>query len=142
MRKSRKSETLTYPIQFKAEIKRFPPFSFVIHFLFVSLQLHLLEEAMMYIELYGANGRSTTYLKALLTLCFWTSKLPQSNTGQEQCRCDTTRGVVYTSRSVLRGLPMSSLAHFTGILYTPEWMFTLSVFLYGCGRPRSRTGRS
>ena len=111
-------------------------------FLFVSLQLHLLEEAMMYIELYGANGRSTTYLKALLTLCFWTSKLPQSNTGQEQCRCDTTRGVVYTSRSVLRGLPMSSLAHFTGVLYTPEWMFTLSVFLYGCGRPRSRTGRS
>ena len=111
-------------------------------FLFVSLQLHLLEEAMMYIELYGANGRSTTYLKALLTLCFWTSKLPQSNTGQEQCRCDTTRGVVYTSRSVLRGLTMSSLAHFTGVLYTPEWMFTLSVFLYGCGRPRSRTGRS
>ena len=38
------------------------------------------------------------------------------------------RGVVYTLRSVLRGLTMSSLAHFTGVLYSPAWMFTLSVY--------------
>ena len=35
----------------------------------------------------------------------------------------TPRGVVYTLRSVLRGLIMSSLAHFTGVLYTPAWVF-------------------
>ena len=38
------------------------------------------------------------------------------------------RGVVYTLRSVLRGLIMSSLAHFTGVLYSPAWVFTLSVY--------------
>ena len=40
----------------------------------------------------------------------------------------TPRGVVYTLRSVLRGLTMSSLAHFTGVLYSPAWVFTLSVY--------------
>jgi len=40
----------------------------------------------------------------------------------------TPRGVVYTLRSVLRGLAMSSLAHFTGVLYSPAWVFTLSVY--------------
>lgn len=35
----------------------------------------------------------------------------------------TPRGVVYTLRSVLRGLTMSSLAHFTVYLYTSTWMF-------------------
>ena len=54
----------------------------------------------------------------------------------------TPRGVVYTLRSVLRGLAMSSLAHFTGVLYTPAWVFTLSVYRIGCGRPRTATGRS
>ena len=43
----------------------------------------------------------------------------------------TPRGVVYTLRSVLRGLTMSSLAHFTGVLYTPAWVFTLSVYHHG-----------
>ncbi len=38
------------------------------------------------------------------------------------------RSVVYTLRSVLRGLNMSSLAHFTGVLYSPAWVFTLSVY--------------
>ena len=42
----------------------------------------------------------------------------------------TPRGVVYTLRSVLRGLTMSSLAHFTGVLYSPAWVFTLSVYSY------------
>ena len=41
----------------------------------------------------------------------------------------TPRGVVYTLRSVLRGLTMSSQAHFTGVLYTPMWVFSLSVYL-------------
>ena len=41
------------------------------------------------------------------------------------------RGVVYTLRSVLRGLTMSSLAHFTGMLYSPAWVFTLSVSCNG-----------
>ena len=40
----------------------------------------------------------------------------------------TSRGVVYTLRSVLRGLTMSSQAHFTGVLYAPAWVFTLSVY--------------
>ena len=40
----------------------------------------------------------------------------------------TPRGVVYTLRSVLRGLTMSSLAHFTGVIYSPAWVFTLSVY--------------
>ena len=37
---------------------------------------------------------------------------------------------------------MSSLAHFTGVLYTPEWVLILSVFQHGCGRPRRRTDGS
>jgi len=37
---------------------------------------------------------------------------------------------------------MSSLAHFTGVLYTPAWVLTLSVFQHGCGRPRRRTDGS
>ena len=40
----------------------------------------------------------------------------------------TPWGVVYTLRSVLRGLTMSSQAHFTGVLYSPAWVFTLSVY--------------
>ena len=40
----------------------------------------------------------------------------------------TPRGVVYTLRSVLRGQTMFSPAHFTGVLYTPAWVFTLSVY--------------
>lgn len=48
----------------------------------------------------------------------------------------TPRGVAYTLRSVLRGLTMSSLAHFTGVLYTPAWVFTLSVTTIGILRPR------
>ena len=40
----------------------------------------------------------------------------------------TPRSVAYTLRSVLRGLTMFSPAHFTGVLYTPAWVFTLSVY--------------
>jgi hypothetical protein len=36
-------------------------FPFFFHFLFVLFQMHLLEVAMMYIELYGVDRRSTTY---------------------------------------------------------------------------------
>ena len=43
----------------------------------------------------------------------------------------TPRGVIYTLRSVLRGLTMSSQAHFTGVLYYPAWVFTLSVSCNG-----------
>ena len=39
----------------------------------------------------------------------------------------TPRGVVYTLRSVLRGSGILN-AHFTGVLYTPSWVFTLSVY--------------
>ena len=39
----------------------------------------------------------------------------------------TPRGVVYTLRSVLRGLTMSSLAHFTGI-YIPQRGCLLCLF--------------
>ena len=35
----------TAPRDYKAEIKRFPPFSFVVHFLFVPLQLHSAKSA-------------------------------------------------------------------------------------------------
>ena len=51
------------------------------------------------------------------------SKLPQSICRTKTNADVTPRGVVYTLRSVLRGLTMSSLAHFTGVLYTPAWMF-------------------
>ena len=39
----------------------------------------------------------------------------------------TPRGVVYTLRSVLRGLTMSSLAHFTGV-YIPQRGCLLCLF--------------
>ena len=51
------------------------------------------------------------------------------------------RGVVYTLRSVLRGLTMSSLAHFTGVLYTPAWMFLCLFFAVAVEGPERRTGR-
>ena len=33
-------------------------------------------------------------------------------------------------------------AHFTDVSYTPTWVFALSVFCYGCGRPDCQTGSS
>ena len=45
------------------------------------------------------------------------SKLPHSNSRARTNARVTPRGVVYTLRSVLRGLIMSSLAHFTDVLY-------------------------
>ena len=55
----------------------------------------------------------------------------------------TPRGVVYTLRSVLRGQTMSSLAHFTGVLYSPAWVFTLSVYHHRFPKTsNSKTGRS
>ena len=53
----------------------------------------------------------------------------------------TPRSVYIRLRSVLRGL-CNLNAHFTVYLYTPAWVFTLSVFLYGCGRPEYRTDGS
>jgi len=43
------------------------------------LQMLSARRAVMSSEDDGADRRSTTYWKALLTLCFWHSKLPQSN---------------------------------------------------------------
>ena len=40
-------------------------------------------------------------------------------------------------RSVLRGcFVLPSKAHFTGVLYTPAWVFLWQFFLLGCGRSR------
>ena len=55
-----------------------------------------------HIAMCRAAGWSTTYRKALLTLCFWMFELPQSKSSLKQCWV-TPRGVVYTLRSVLRG---------------------------------------
>ena len=54
----------------------------------------------------------------------------------------TPRGVVYTLRSVLRGLTMSSLAHFTVYLYTSTWVFLCLFFAEAVEGPERRTGRS
>ena len=59
-------------------------------------------------------GRSTTYWKALLTLCFWTF---ETTTIEQRTRTNagvTPRGVVYTLRSVLRGSGILN-AHLTGV---------------------------
>ena len=40
----------------------------------------------------------------------------------------TPRGVVYTLRSVLRGLTMSSLAHFTGVYILQRGCFSVCSF--------------
>ena len=61
--------------------------------------------------------------KALLTLCFWTLRTTTIEIASQDNAGVTPRGVVYTLRSVLRGLTMSSLAHFTVYLYTSTWMF-------------------
>ena len=47
----------------------------------------------------------------------------------------TPRGVVYTLRSVLRGLTMSSQAHFTGVYIPQRGCFSVCSFAIGCGRP-------
>ena len=51
------------------------------------------------------------------------------------------RGVVYTLRSVLRGLAMSSLAHFTVYLYASTWLFLCLFFAEAVEGPERRTGR-
>ena len=66
-------------------------------------------------------------LKGVTDACFWTSELPQIETEQKQCRW-LPRGVVYTLRSVLRGY-LYPHAHFTGVLYSPTWVFLCRVFL-------------
>jgi len=48
----------------------------------------------------------------------------------------TPRGVYIRLRSVLRGLTMSSLAHFTVYLYTSVWVFLCLFTVMGCGRPQ------
>ena len=47
-------------------------------------------------EVCGAGGWSTTYWKALLTLCFWFSKLPQSINGQKHRRGNSTGCSIYS----------------------------------------------
>ena len=71
--------------------KHLPKFFLFICFFFVSLQLHLPVAAVKHIELCRAYGRSTTYWKALLTLCFWsfwTSTIKTLN--KDKCRGDST----------------------------------------------------
>ena len=51
------------------------------------------------------------------------------------------RGDVYTLRSVLRGLTMSSLAHFTVYLYTSTWLFLCLFTVMAVVGHESRTGR-
>ena len=74
--------------------------------------------AVMSFEQDGAAGWSTTYQKALLTLCFCTSKLPHSNTGQEHCRCNTTGCVYQTPQCAARPHASGTLY---GHLYTLRW---------------------
>ena len=52
----------------------------------------------------------------------------------------TPRGVVYTLRSVLRGLSVLN-AHFTGVYILIRGCLHCLFFLQGCGRPR-RVGQA
>ena len=56
------------------------------------------------------------------------SKLPQSICRTKTNAGVTPRGVVYTLRSVLRGLTMSSLAHFTGVYILQRGCFSVCSF--------------
>jgi len=68
-------------------------------------------------------------LEGVITLCFWLFR----NLGTFELQAETNAeitatGCVIRLRSVLRGLTMSSQAHFTVYLYTPTWVF-LCLFL-------------
>ena len=65
--------------------------------------------------------------KALLTLCFWTLRTTTIEIASQDNAGVTPRGVVYTLRSVLRGLIMFSPAHFTGV-YIPQRGCLLCLF--------------
>ena len=56
------------------------------------------------------------------------SKLPQSICRTKTNAGVTSRGVVYTLRSVLRGLTMSSLAHFTDVYILLRGCFSVCSF--------------
>jgi len=47
-------------------------------------------EALMFSEENGAIGWSTTIERRYFTLCFWSSKLPQSNAEQNNARVTAT----------------------------------------------------
>ena len=80
--------------------------------------------AMMFFEQDGADWWSTTYQKALLTLCFWSNRNYHNRiANQEQCRGNST-GCVYTLRSVLRG-SCSLYAHFMDVYILQRGCFSV-----------------
>jgi hypothetical protein len=91
----------------------------------------------MHIEMCGATGWKHYILEGVTDALFLDpSELPQSICRTKTNAGVTPRGVIYTLRSVLRGLTMSSQAHFTGYYILQRGCFLCLFFLQGCGRPR------
>ena len=64
-------------------------------------------------------------LEGVIALCFWLFETSTIEYAVENFAGVTPRGVVYTLRSVLRGLTMSSLAHFTVYSILPRGCFSV-----------------
>ena len=110
----------------KQKYKQFFPFFFYFSDSFCKFAPAICPQgARKYIEMCRAAGWSTTYQKALLTLCFWSNRNYHNRIGNQEQRRVTPRGVVYTLRSVLRGLTMSSQAHFTGVYILQRGCFSV-----------------
>ena len=74
------------------------------------------------------------------TLCFWSFRNYHNRTEDKNIAWVTATGrSIYSPQCA--GGTCCLYAHFTGVLYSPAWVFTLSVFLIGCGRPRTTNGQ-
>ena len=110
--------------------------SFFVSCLFYSYicTCYLPDAAMMSSVDDGVDGWSTTYWKALRRFVFGRSKLPQIEQRTKTNAEVTPRGVLYTLRSVLRGYFVPSMHTLRVSIYSNVGV-SLSVFLWGCGRP-------
>ena len=109
-----------------SEICKFFKDYFAFSFFFVLLQSHLPVDGVFTRR--DACEVEHYILEGVISLCFWLFELPQSKAEQEHCRGDC-HGVYYILlRSVLRRCIVPSQAHFTGVLYTPSWVFLCLFF--------------
>ena len=110
---------------------------------FVSKIFRTFANAISPLWFWGPNRRDEPLGRALhIERRYWRFVFGYLNVGTSNYQSKTnadvsSRGVIYTLRSVRRGLTMSSLAHFTGVYILLRGCLHCLFTCYGCGRPRT-----
>ena len=97
---------------------------------------------MIHIEMCGASEAGRYILKGVTDALFLDFRNYHNRITVKNIADVAPRGVVYTLRSVLRGLSMSSLAHFTVSIYSNVGVYSVCLPLLAVVGHESRTGRS